>query len=69
MRSIYPCRLNKGFGLLLPNTYQMLPDEGRRLQRPKYGQSTVIVIDRYESKPMGAVVKELDRITGLLQLI
>ena len=35
VRSIYPRRLNKGFGSLLPHTYQMLPDEGRRLQRPK----------------------------------
>jgi len=34
-RPIYPRRLNEGFGSLLPHTYQMLPDEGRRLQRPK----------------------------------
>jgi len=32
---IYPRRLNKGYGSLLPHTYHMLPAEGRRLQRPK----------------------------------
>ena len=30
-----PRLLNKGFGSLLPHTYQMVPDEGSRLQRPK----------------------------------
>jgi len=33
--SIYSCRLYEGFISLLPHTYQMLPGEGRRLQRPK----------------------------------
>ena len=32
---IYPRQLNKRFGLLLPDTYQMLPEEGRRVKRPK----------------------------------
>ena len=35
VRSIYPLRLNEGFGSLLPHTYQMLPDEGCRVQQPK----------------------------------
>ena len=62
VRSIYPRRLNKGFGSLLPHTYQMLPDEGRRLQRPK----RCINNNQDEDNPNNTTHKKLIKCTYLV---